>query len=85
MYAVMLRPASATGEATFIGSLGIVRLSEDGTAAEVGYGILPHFWGKGYAPEALKAFCNYYWNSESMSAFSDLDNHWKICNQADTS
>ncbi|KAH7336269.1 N-acetyltransferase-like protein [Rhexocercosporidium sp. MPI-PUGE-AT-0058] len=63
MYAVLLRP-SGTEPATFIGGMGIIRLSEDGEAAEVGYGILPAFWGKGYAPEALKLLVNYYWTSE---------------------
>lgn len=66
MYAVMLRPTTPNGQAKFIGSLGITRLTDDGTGADVGYGILPDHWGKGYAPEALKMFCDYYWTSESM-------------------
>lgn len=64
MYAVILRP-TGTEPATFIGGMGIIRLSADGEAAELGYGILPDHWGKGYAPEALKAFVDYYWTSES--------------------
>ncbi len=49
-----------------IGAIGIFRVSEDGTGAELGYGILPDYWGAGYASEALKLLVKYYWNSESM-------------------
>lgn len=64
MYAILLRPSGAE-PATFIGAMGIIRLSEDEEAAEVGYGILPDHRGKGYAPEALKLLADYYWTSES--------------------
>ncbi|KAH6710993.1 GNAT domain-containing protein [Leptodontidium sp. 2 PMI_412] len=63
MYAILLRPSGAE-PATFIGAMGIIRLSEDEEAAEVGYGILPDHRGKGYAPEALKLLADYYWTSE---------------------
>lgn len=65
MYAIMLRPSATNEKATFIGSIGVVRLSEDGTAAEVGYGIMPDHWGNGYAPEALNLLVDFYWKSES--------------------
>jgi len=29
---------------------------------ELGFGLHPDFWGKGYATEALKGFLEYYWN-----------------------
>lgn len=48
-----------------IGSIGIPRLSHDGVASEVGYGITPEFWGKGYASEALVMFVRLYFNSKS--------------------
>ncbi|PVH88876.1 acyl-CoA N-acyltransferase [Cadophora sp. DSE1049] len=63
MYAIMLRP-SGTEPATFIGAMGILRISEDGEAGEIGYGVLPDHWGKGYAPEALKLLVDHYWKSE---------------------
>jgi len=66
MYAIMLRP-SGSEPATFVGAMGVLRLSEDGEAGEIGYGVLPEHWGKGYAPEALKLLVNHYWHSESMS------------------
>ncbi|KAI9055975.1 hypothetical protein LZ554_000909 [Drepanopeziza brunnea f. sp. 'monogermtubi'] len=67
MFAVMLPPPSdidAAGKATFVGSIGIIRLAEDGQSAEVAYGMLPRYWGRGYAPEALKLLVEYYWNSD---------------------
>ncbi|CZS93916.1 uncharacterized protein RAG0_03971 [Rhynchosporium agropyri] len=63
MYAIMLRPTGAE-PAIYIGGMGIIRVSEDGEAAEIGYGILAAHRGKGYAPEALKALVDYYWTSE---------------------
>jgi RimJ/RimL family protein N-acetyltransferase len=66
MYMIVLRPSS-TEPAQQIGAMGILRVSEDGKAAEVGYGILATHRGKGYAPEALKLLVNYYWNSKSKS------------------
>lgn len=41
-----------TGER--IGDLCFKGLSEEGTV-EIGYGLLPEFWGKGYATEAVTA------------------------------
>lgn len=41
-----------------IGDLCFKGLSEDG-AAEIGYGLLPEFWGKGYATEAVTAMVNW--------------------------
>jgi len=48
-----------------IGTIGIPRLSHDGVAAEVGYGITPEFWGQGYASEALIMFVKLYFSSKS--------------------
>ncbi|KAJ5053995.1 uncharacterized protein L3040_000283 [Drepanopeziza brunnea f. sp. 'multigermtubi'] len=66
MFAVML-PSSdidAAGKATFVGSIGIIRLAEDGQSAEVAYGMLPRDWGRGYAPAALEFLVDYYWSSD---------------------
>lgn len=51
------------GGEEMIGILGIPRLSPDGAAAEVGYAILPEYWGRGFASEALILFTSYYFNS----------------------
>ena len=39
-----------------IGVIGIPRLSPSGLSAEVGYALLPEYWGMGYAREALILF-----------------------------
>lgn len=70
LYAIMLhRPpgtVAAEKKATFVGSIGLIRLAPDGVSYEVGYGILPEYWGRGYAPEALRLLLAYYWESDSM-------------------
>jgi hypothetical protein len=72
-YAIILKPDDSTVEdekkGEMIGVIGIPRLSHDGLAAEVGYGITPAFWGRGYASEALSLFVRHYFNSKSMSIF----------------
>jgi [ribosomal protein S5]-alanine N-acetyltransferase len=71
-YAIILKNKSEGGteakKLDMIGVIGIPRLSHAGTAAEVGYGILPGFWGKGYASEALVLFVKHYFSSDSKSA-----------------
>jgi RimJ/RimL family protein N-acetyltransferase len=64
-YAIILRPHQ-TEKSVMIGSIGIPRLSHNGNAAEVGYGIHPDHWGCGYATEALELFVKYYWTTERM-------------------
>ncbi|PMD60925.1 uncharacterized protein K444DRAFT_612207 [Hyaloscypha bicolor E] len=70
-YAIILKSVAEGMEAGecggMIGVIGIPRLSHDGLAAEVGYAILPDFWGMGYASEALILFVRHYFNSESKS------------------
>lgn len=44
----------------FIGQCGILTQEVDGvTELEVGYHILPRYWGQGYAPEAARLFIDY--------------------------
>ncbi|KUJ23263.1 acyl-CoA N-acyltransferase, partial [Mollisia scopiformis] len=63
LYAVLLRGSeNSNGKPKMIASVGIPRVSADGKAVEVGYGVNPEYWGLGYAPEALKLFVHYYWN-----------------------
>jgi RimJ/RimL family protein N-acetyltransferase len=75
-YAILLRPTEAE-TATMIGSIGIPRLSRNGCAAEVGYGIHPDYWGSEYATEALELFVSHYWNSDS-EVLSSISNLWKL-------
>lgn len=42
---------------TFVGIAKLVYM--DGLRAEVGYGMLPEYWGKGYASEILKTLVEY--------------------------
>lgn len=42
-----------------IGTIGAIR------TPEVGYGIHPDYWGKGYASEALQAFMPFFWDQFS--------------------
>jgi RimJ/RimL family protein N-acetyltransferase len=67
-YAIILKAENNKDERVengqMIGVIGIPRLSHDGMAAEVGYGIRPDFWGRGYASEALILFVKHYFSSE---------------------
>jgi RimJ/RimL family protein N-acetyltransferase len=69
-YGIMLKNSTSIGEEgngntgeKMIGILGIPRLSPSELAAEVGYALLPEYWGMGYASEALTLFRTYYFNS----------------------
>jgi RimJ/RimL family protein N-acetyltransferase len=48
------------GENKVIGIIGTNRWSEQGM--EMGYCVNIHYWGKGYATEALKAFLDLFWS-----------------------
>jgi ribosomal-protein-alanine N-acetyltransferase len=44
----------------FVGQCGLLAQEVDGIHyTEVGYHVLPEYWGKGYAPEAARLFLNY--------------------------
>ncbi|CZR51787.1 uncharacterized protein PAC_01664 [Phialocephala subalpina] len=63
LYAILLRGSEdESGKPKMVGSCGIPRIGADGKAVEVGYSVTPEYWGNGYAPEAVKLFCRYYWN-----------------------
>jgi ribosomal-protein-alanine N-acetyltransferase len=60
-----------TGE--FIGQCGLLAQTVDGIdEVEVGYHILPKFWGNGYAPEAAKLFLNYGFNNTSVDSIISI-------------
>lgn len=47
----------------FVGQCGLLIQEVDGVSeVEVGYHIMPQFWGKGFAPEAARAFLKYAFN-----------------------
>jgi RimJ/RimL family protein N-acetyltransferase len=64
-----------------VGAIGINRVSDDGLASEIGYGILPDYWGNGYAPEAVKMLAKYFFEGNSKYKIT----HGKIFKEADTS
>lgn len=62
-----------TGE--LVGQCGLLaQVVDDIPELEVGYHILPQYWGKGYAPEAAKFFINYaFENNLTDSIISVID------------
>lgn len=53
-----------------IGTVGIYGVKDD--AAQLGYGLHPDYWGKGYGGEAVKLFINCYWAAVSEFSISVL-------------
>lgn len=45
---------SLKGSAPLIGTIGFWRIEKDHHRAEIGYMLLPDYWGRGYASEAIK-------------------------------
>ena len=69
-YAILLRPWSDNwdereGKPRMIGTVGAPRNGPAG--AEIGYGLHPDYWGKGYMSEALELFIGVYWGLGSAS------------------
>lgn len=52
--------SSITGE--FLGAAGFNDLNKELKKAEIGFWLLPEFWGKGYMQEAMPLICNYGFN-----------------------
>ena len=52
---------------TFVGLVKLVYYK--GNQAEIGYGLMPKYWGKKYASEMLRCFVNY---SKSISKIKEL-------------
>lgn len=74
-YAILEKslPGEETSKPVMIGCIGIPRLAEDLDGVEVGYGLHPDFWGKGYATEALQLFIKHYWNSKSETSLPVIE------------
>lgn len=51
------------GSDTCIGIMGFYRTQPENFRTELGYMILPEYWGKGYVTEAVKTLLNYAFNT----------------------
>ena len=75
-YGLFALEDKATGE--FIGQCGLLTQTINGKEElEVGYHVMPHHWGKGYATEAAHYFKEYgfiYSDTESIIAIVHVDN-----------
>lgn len=71
---------AANGEK--IGSICLWNLSPDKTQAEIGYDLLPEYWGHGYAPEAIRTVVDWAFTLGGFTRiFADLraDNAQSVC------
>ncbi len=50
-----------------IGSCGYNSVDFENDKAEIGYDIAKHYWGKGYAPEAISALLQYAFHSLNLN------------------
>lgn len=67
-YAILLRlshSSSTNQKPRMIGTVGALRLSSEEDTIEIAYGLHSHYWGSGYASEALGMFIKLYWAAES--------------------
>ena len=67
----------------FYGAGGLNSLSKEHKKAEIGFWLLPEFWGKGIMTEAMPKICNYGFNSlglHRIEGFVETEN--KICIKA---
>ncbi|PFA19262.1 GNAT family N-acetyltransferase [Bacillus cereus] len=63
------------GTSTPIGHAGLVRQQVDGKEEiEIGYWVLPEYWGKGYAKEAATAFRDYGFQALGLKKLISLIN-----------
>ncbi|AKD02933.1 GNAT family protein [Pontibacter korlensis] len=50
-----------------IGACGLNNLEQEHQKAEIGYWLLPAYWGKGYVPEAARVLLNYGFGSLGLN------------------
>ncbi|WDV46434.1 GNAT family N-acetyltransferase [Clostridiaceae bacterium M8S5] len=50
-----------------IGTIGVVGVSEKNKRCEIGYVLLPEFWGKGYMTEAVNSFVRFLFNASDIN------------------
>lgn len=63
---------------TAIGTIGFHGPPDKHRQATIGYGLVPHSWGNGYATEAVRAlieFCRAHPGVDSLAADTNHDNH----------
>ena len=61
----------------FYGAGGLNSLSKEHKKAEIGFWLLPEYWGKGYATETSKAVLEYAFNEmklDKVFAYADVEN-----------
>jgi len=62
---------------TFYGAIGLNNFSKQHLKVEIGFWLLPEFWGKGIVSEAIKLVSNYAFNSLNVNrieAFVESEN-----------
>lgn len=67
---------------TFVGQCGLLLQEVDGVSeVEVGYHIMPQFWGNGFAPEGARAFFKYAFDELKLNNVISLINIHNIKSQ----
>jgi ribosomal-protein-alanine N-acetyltransferase len=67
----------SAGDQQFLGVAGFNNLSREHRKAEVGFWLLPEFWGRGILQEVLPVICNYAftkWNLHRIEAYVETEN-----------
>lgn len=70
-----------SGSTRLIGSLSLWNFNDSQTTAELGYGLMPEYQGKGYMKEALKAVIDFAFLTlrlERLEAYTEKDNEASI-------
>jgi len=65
------------GDPKMIGSICLWNISEDRKKAEIGYDLIPDFWGKGIMNEAMQAVINFGYEEldlDMIEAFTSWEN-----------
>lgn len=58
---------SLKGEEKLIGACGLSSLERENKKAEIGFWLLPDYWGKGYMPEAARSVIEYSFNHLNLN------------------
>ncbi|GHA23361.1 N-acetyltransferase [Salinimicrobium marinum] len=71
------RAICSAGDETFLGATGFNNLSKEHKKTELGFWILPEFWGRGIIQELLPVICNYAFENlhlHRIEAFVESEN-----------
>lgn len=61
----------------FVGSFGIIPIPWEKQNTQLGYALLPQYWGRGYATELTRAGIQYFWRKskdEVLYAMTETEN-----------